>query len=166
MRALACAAVALVSLTACFGPDADLTESGKGRPLVDVEFPDAVDPGSTTTATVTVENRGPGDMGTVVVAFAAVGVAAASGPLPQQLVPPASARDNPAIGAIAPEPRSVSGDGVVYVFGRLEEDATMEIEFEIVAPSTPGPAASSVSVYDGAEADRIRGVRLETLVKG
>lgn len=166
MRRFAASALALLLLGACFGPDTNLTDGGKGRPVLSVDFPPSVAPGAPATATLTVENPGPGDMASVVVAFAPVGVAAASGPLPADLVPIAFTRDNPAVAAVTPEPRSVSRDGIVYVFGGLEEGATTEISFEIVVPEETGTAANSVSVYDGAEPDRIRGVRLETLVRG
>ena len=166
MRRVAAAAAALLALGACFGPATDLTEDGRGKPVLSIEFPDTVAPGESATATLTVENPGPGDMSSVVVAFATVGVAAASGPIPADLVPISSSRDNPAVAEVTPAPESVSRDGVVYVFEGLEEGATAEILFEIVAPDQAGTAANSVSVYDGAETDRIRGVRLETLVTG
>lgn len=165
-RLVAAAGAAAVLLIGCFGPDPNLTESGKGKPVLAVDFPDAVSPGEVATATLTVENPGPGDIRIVTVAFAGVGVPAASGPLPVDLVPITTTPDNPAVRSVEPQPQSVSNDGVVYYFGGLEEGETMEIAFEIVAPEEPGPAASSVSVYDGREPDRIRGVRLETVVRG
>lgn len=166
MRRLALASVVLVALAACFGPDPNLTDSGKGKPALSIEFPEEVEAGGTATATLTVENPGPGDMSSVVVAFASVGVAAASGPLPAELVPITTSGDNPAIASVTPEPRSVSEDGVIYVFDGLREGESLEVEFAIRAPETPGPAANSVSVYAGDEADRIRGLRLETVVRG
>lgn len=166
MRRLVAAATALLALGACFGPDPNVSESGKGLPVLEAEFPEAVTRGSTATATLTVENPGPGDMSAVVVAFASVGVAAASGPIPVDLVPITTTRDNPAIESVTPEPQSVSDDGVIYVFDGLEEGGTMEISFVIRAPLETGPAANSVSVYSGDEADRIRGLRLETVVRG
>lgn len=164
--AAAAAVVAVLGLGACFGPQNDLTESGKGKPVLSIEFPATVAAGEPATAKLTVENPGPGDMSSVVVAFATVGVPAASGPIPADLVPISSSRDNPAVAGITPEPESVSRDGIVYVFEGLEEGTSTEIRFELVAPGRPGIAANSVSVYDGSEADRIRGVRLETLVTG
>ena len=166
MRRLLPAIAASLLLTACFGPDPNLTETGKGKPVLDVEFPAEVSPGSVETATLTVENPGPGRIDVVTVAFAGVGVPAASGPLPVDLVPITTTSDNPAVRSVEPEPREVSGDGVVYYFGALEEGGVMEIAFELVMPDEPGPAASSVSVYDGRETDRIRGVRLATTVRG
>lgn len=161
-------AVATVLLLAagCFGPDPNLTESGKGKPLLEVEFPEESAAGSVETATLTVENPGPGDIEILTVAFAGVGVPAASGPLPVDLVPITTTQDNPAVRSVDPEPQRVSNDGVVYYFGPLDEGETTEIAFEIVLPKTPGPAASSVSVYDARAIDRIRGLRLATAVKG
>ena len=162
----ACAVMLVLSLTACFGPDPNLTESGKGKPLIAADFPEQADAGSVATATLTVENPGPGDIGTVTVAFAGVGVPAASGPLPVDLVPITTSSENPAFRSIDPEPEDVSDDGVVYYFGALPEGETLEIAFDIVVPDEPGPAASSVSVYDGNDTERIRGLRLETEVTG
>jgi hypothetical protein len=166
MRRLAIAAVALAFLAGCFGPDPNLTESGKGKPVIDVDFPAAVSPGSVATATLTVENPGPGDIGTIAVAFTTVGVAGASGPLPTELVPITTTPDNPMVEDVTPEPRDVSSDGVVYYFDGVEEEGSLEIAFDIRVPETPGPAANSVSVYAGEEPDRIRGLRLETVVRG
>jgi hypothetical protein len=162
----AAAVVLLLAATACFGPDPNLTESGKGKPVVSAEFPESVPAGDVGTATLTVDNPGPGDIGTVTVAFAGVGVPAASGPLPVDLVPIATSGQNPAVRSVEPEPSDVSDDGVVYYFGGLEEGESMEIAFEIAVPDEAGPAASSVSVYDGNDTERIRGLRLQTEVTG
>lgn len=166
MKRTAAAVLLVTLLGGCFGPDPNVTESGKGKPVLSVDFPDSVEGGSTATATLTVENPGPGDMGSVVVAFASVGVAAASGPLPAELVPLATSDENPAVASIDPKPRNVSGDGVLYVFDGLAEGETTEISFDIRIPEERGPAANSVSVYAGEDASRIRGLRLETVVTG
>ncbi|HEX2296812.1 MAG TPA: hypothetical protein VHN37_16085 [Actinomycetota bacterium] len=166
MRRLRPAALALVLLAGCFGPNPNVTESGKGKPLLSVEFPDTAAPGSVETATMTVENPGPGDIRTLAIAFASVGVAGASGPLPADLVPLTTTSDNPAVVSITPEPQEVSADGVVYYFGPLPEGETTEIEFRIRVPESPGPAANSVTAYAGEETDRIRGLRLDTMVTG
>jgi hypothetical protein len=165
-KRLLVALLALASLAACFGPDPNLTESGQAKPLLSAEFPPEVEAGAAATATLTVENPGPGDIGTVTVAFAGVGAPAASGPLPNDLVPITTSSANPALRSVDPEPTEVSDDGVVYYFGALPEGETLEIAFEIVVPEQPGPAAASVSVYDGNDPDRIRGLRLETEVRG
>lgn len=166
MKRAVAAAFALTFLVACFGPDPNLSESGKGKPLLTVEFPERAARASIETATLTIENPGPGDIGSVVVAFATVGVAGASGPLPAELVPVTTTSDNPAIASVSPEPRDVSDDGVVYVFDGLEEGESREITFDIRLPEDPGPAANSVSVYAGEDSDRIRGVLLQTEVTG
>jgi hypothetical protein len=166
MRRVAAALIALALLPACFGPDPNVTESGKGKPLLTVGFPESVSRGSLQTATFTVENPGPGDMGSVVIAFASVGVAGASGPLPTELVPVTTSPENPVVESISPEPRDVSDDGVIYVFDGLEEGGSLDIAFRIRVPGTAGPAANSVSVYAGEDSTRIRGVRLQTVVTG
>lgn len=166
MRRLVAAALLPFLLTGCFGPDPNVTETGKGKPVLAVDFPETVSRGATATATLTVDNPGPGDMASVVVAFASVGVAGASGPLPADLVPIATRSENPAVVSVTPEPRDVSDDGVVYVFDGLDEGETMDVSFEIRVPEEPGPAANSVSVYAGEDASRIRGLRLETTVTG
>lgn len=166
MRRLLAAGLVLATLGACFGPDPNVTETGKGKPVLSVDFPGTVPRGTVETATITVENPGPGDMGSVVVAFASVGVAGASGPLPAELVPITTTPDNPVVAGISPEPRDVSDDGVVYVFDGLEEGGSVQISFDIRVPETLGPAANSISVYAGEDAGRIRGLRLETVVTG
>lgn len=163
---VATASAVLVLLTGCFGPDPNLTESGKGKPVLSVEFAEEAAPGAVETATITVENPGPGDIEVLTVAFAGVGVPAASGPLPDELVPITTTSDNPAVRSVEPEPQKVSNDGVVYYFGPLPEGETTEVSFDLVLPDTPGSAASSVSVYDAREPDRIRGLRLATAVRG
>jgi len=166
MGRLVAAAAALLLLAGCFGPDPNLTESGKGKPRLTIEFPTSASPGAVETATLTVENPGPGDIRAVAVAFASVGVAAASGPLPVELVPITTTTDNPAIASIEPEPNDVSPDGVVYFFDGLAEGESMDIAFDIRVPDQPGPAANSVSVYAAEDTARIRGLRLETTVTG
>lgn len=166
MRRLFAAVAGLALLSGCFGADPNLTDGGKGKPLLGVEFPGSVSRGGTATATLTVENPGPGDMGSVVVAFASVGVAGASGPIPTELVPLTTSSDNPVMVSIEPEPRNVSDDGVIYVFDGLPQGESREITFEIRVPDEAGPAANSVSVYAGEDADRVRGVLLQTEVTG
>lgn len=166
MRRVLAAAFVLGLLAGCAGPDPNLTESGKGKPALSVEFPESVTRGSVETATFTVENPGPGDMGSVVIAFATVGVAGASGPLPAELVPLTTSSENPRVASVSPKPRDVSDDGVLYVFDGLEEGASMDVSFEIRVPDEAGPAANSVSVYAGEDAARISGLLLRTVVTG
>ncbi|HEX2294508.1 MAG TPA: hypothetical protein VHN37_04285 [Actinomycetota bacterium] len=158
------AVAALLLLAACFGPDPNLTDDGKGLPVLTVEFPEKSPAGSVQTATLTVDNPGPGDIGSVVVTFVTAGIAAVSGPIPAELVPITTTPDNPAIAGITPEPTDVSDDGIVYVFEGVEEGGSLEIAFDIRIPDEPGPAANSITVYAGEDTDRIRGVRVETEV--
>lgn len=162
------AALVLVVVTSilpgCFGPDPNLTETGRGRPQVAVEFAARSPAGSEQTAVVTIANPGPGEMQKVVVAFAFVGPARASADLPNPIVAPGGRRRNESVVAIRPAPRAVSPDGVVYVFGGLAAGEEMTIEFDLVVPAQPGEAANSVTVYAGEEPERAGGARLETTV--
>jgi hypothetical protein len=166
-RAVHGAAVAamLLLLPACFTSKANLTESGKGRPVLTIEFPEVSEPESVQDAVLEVTNPGPEDMQTVAVAFALVGPAAGQIEFPNILVPFGMGRDNPAIAEVEPEPEAISDDGAVYFFGPLAEDASLTITFSIVVPDETGVAANSVQVYDGGEIDRAKGIRLETLVE-
>lgn len=149
----------------CFqGGDEDLTSEGKGKPTVTIDFPSSVEPGSTQTASLEVTNPGPGDMPSVVVAFAFVGPVATEGELPPAIVTVGTKGENPSIKGVDPPPGGVSPDGVVYVFEGLEAGAAMRITFEIVVPEEPGSAANSVTVYDGADPSRAAGARLQTTV--
>lgn len=148
--------------TGCFGEDPNLTESGLGRPYVTVEFPETVEPGTTHDARVTIENPGPGDMDSVVVAFLRVGPAQGGEPLPVPLVDAGARGGNPAIVAIEPEPRGTSPDAVVFTFGQLPERESTTITFSLKIPDVTGPAANSVQAYAGEDPSRARGARLET----
>jgi hypothetical protein len=154
------AALALALPAACFG-GAELSASGKGLPVVTVDFPARARPGSVGTASVHVTNPGPGAIGRVTVAFARVGAPSAQG-LPEPIV-----GGSPAAGVVAvrPRPSSVSADGAVYRFGPLAEGASRIIEFDLRVPRGGGVFANSVTVYDDAEPDRAGGARLETRVE-
>jgi hypothetical protein len=164
------AASAALLLSACLGPDPNLTESGEGKPEISVEFPDEVPAGSTQEAIITVTNPGPGEINVLAIAFARLG----DPKLPQPIVDVAP-RDRSAVLEIDPEPRAVSNDGVVYAFGTsegevvepiLREGESLEITFRLSMPASPGPAGNSVQAYDGEDVDRARGVRLETEILG
>lgn len=161
--ALLCAAVAL--LPGCFGPDPNVTETGKGRPIVSVGFAAQSAAGSVSTATVRVRNPGPGDMARIVVAFAYVGPAAGGEELPTPIVGPALRRKLSAVVKVHPEPRARSRDRVVYVFDGLAEGESAILHFDLRVPDEPGIAANSVTVYDGDDPERAAGGRLETLVR-
>jgi hypothetical protein len=163
-KAVVCLAVAssLVA-AACFGPDPNLTESGKGKPEVTVDFPAEVQRASTNAAVVEVTNPGPGDMSGFSIEFSLVGLGGTQG-VPIPLVATGSQEQSPSIAAVEPEPRAVSLEGVRFFFGALEEGETATVRFDIVAPDEPGTAANAVIVSDTEEAERSRGVRLVTEV--
>ncbi|MDQ3953295.1 MAG: hypothetical protein M3279_10100 [Actinomycetota bacterium] len=160
MRRVAAACVLLLALPACF-----LFREHDDDPILGVAIPATASPGEVVSAEVTVENPGPEDMSRVVVAFATVGVAAASGPIPNELVPVTTTSDNPVIESVEPAPSSVSDDGVVYVFGALEAGEETTITFDLRVPEQSGPAANSLSVYSGDDTERISGLLLQTVVR-
>ena len=161
MRRVAAAGIVLVMLPACF-----LFREHDDDPVLDADMPATAEAGEVVTAALTVENPGPEDMSNVVVAFATVGVAAASGPIPSELVPVTTTADNPVIESVQPAPVDVSPDGVVYVFEGLGADEQTTISFDIRVPEQAGPAANSVSVYAGDDTERISGLLLQTVVRG
>ena len=163
LRTLA-AALLLCAGVSCYGSDSNLTESGKGKPTLTVSFPDSVSPGDVEDLVLEVSNPGPGDMSSLFVAFTNVGVPGSG--LGNPLIPFGSRGESPAIVDISPEPESVSDDGSVYRFPRLEEGAATRITFSVEAPETRGPAANSVQVYDGADLERGTGKRVATTVEG
>ncbi|HVM34352.1 MAG TPA: hypothetical protein VM784_03310 [Actinomycetota bacterium] len=141
----------------CFG-DGELTSSGKGRPQVEVEFPASVRAGSVADATITVTNPGPGDMSGVAITFARVGNF-------YPIVDVASGGENPAVANVDPEPDRVDRAAVVYRFGALREGESGVYRFGLVVPDRRGPAANSVTVSAAEDLERIRGLRLETVVE-
>jgi hypothetical protein len=154
-------AAAVFLVPACFGSDADLTDSGEGKPVISVEFPQAVEAETSATATFQVENPGPGDMDSVLITFARLGRA----DLPDPLVDVGVQGENDAVIEVEPEPVAVSDDAVVYRFGGLEEGESMTVGFTLRMPSEPGAYANSVTAADGSDLERARGVRLETEVE-
>jgi hypothetical protein len=163
-RAIAAAVAAVVLTVSCFGPDPEVTASGKGLPQLSIEFPQTSEPGSTHTATLTVENPGPQPMTSVVVAFLRVGPAQ-GGQLPEPIVDGAAKHKNPAILGIEPKPEAISQAAVVFTFDGLREGESTTIAFRLKVPGTLGEAANSVTVYDGSDPTRARGVRLQTTVQ-
>lgn len=161
------AAVALAAAllgAACFSESADLTDSGKGKPSVAVDFPPTVAPGSTHTATLEIRNPGPGDMDSLFVSFSLVGVGGTEA-VPAPLVAVGRRRRSPSIVSVDPRPAEVAAGGAVYRFGGLGEGESATLVFRIKAPDEPGVAANSVTAYAGEEPDRARGVLLETRVQ-
>jgi hypothetical protein len=162
--ALIGAALALLA-AACYGPDPDVSPAGRGLPELAVDFPARSEAGSTQTAVLTVTNPGPEAMGQVVVAFLRVGPGGGSTELPTPIVDGAARHRNPAIVSIDPEPNAISLPAVEFTFGGLAEGESMEIRFRLQIPETRGQAANSVTVYEGSDPQRARGIRLQTEVE-
>ncbi|MFN2388693.1 MAG: hypothetical protein ABR575_03680 [Actinomycetota bacterium] len=155
------AAVALAG-AACFreaGPG--VTEKGLGIPVLSIDFPASVAPGSVQDAKLTITNPGPGEMTSVLVAFSALGDPS----LPAAIVGLGRKQANPAVVNVSPDPTAVSPDGVVYVFGRLGAEETTTITFRLRMPDRTGPAANAIQVYEGEDIDRARGIALRTVVE-
>ena len=154
------ALLGVVLLTSCAGPDPNLTESGTGKPQVTAEFPEQAEAGDVVTAVISITNPGPEDMTSVVVSFARVGDPS----LPYPIVEPLPNRARAGIEGIRPEPTGESPPDATYTFGPLAEGDSTTIEFDLVIPERDGTVGNSVQVYDGAEPERARGVRIETEV--
>lgn len=160
--------VVALAMPGCFGGSSNTTETGLGKPSVGVEIPAQVEAGSTQEFVVTIANPGPGDMDTVVVAFALVGPVRSDGSLPTPLV---SMGGESSVVSVDPEPAGISDNGTVYVFGDTRDAAVVaegeefQVTFTIETPDESGTAANSVQVYDGSEVERAAGARLETLVE-
>lgn len=171
----------------CAGEDPNVTESGKGKPVVTVTFPAETTTASEHEAEITVHNPGPGDMRSIVVAFASVGPRSGQREMPIPIVAFGAKGENPSVMSIEPEPTAISPDGVLFTFGprcpdggafpadcqgvarddaapRIAAGETITLVFTLRVPVLSGVAANSVQVYDGAEVDRAGGARLETVV--
>ncbi len=162
--AVAVGLIGLLFFSGCFGGNPDVTESGKGRPRISVEFPERSEPSSVQTAVLEILNPGPGDMSGLSVSFTRVGMV--GGQVPDPIVSIGSGGENPAVVDVEPEPEAVSAEGDVYVFEGLEEGASTTVAFELKVPEEPGVAANAVVVSDAREIDRSRGVPLCTVVGG
>lgn len=165
MKAAALATLAAFALSGCFGSSPEVTSSGRGLPEVTVSFPESVAGGTTETASLQVSNPGPGDIEAMIVAFTLVG-AAGGHRLPAPLVPATFDRGERAITLVVPEPEAISRDGSTYRFGPLPVGDTITIEFHIRVSTSPGVAANSVTVSDVQDAERARGVLLQTTIEG
>lgn len=152
-------------LAACAAGDQGLSPSGEGLPRVSITFPGVAEPGSVQEAVLNVLNPGPGDLERISVTFVRVGPSAPGEPLPQPIVDAVAGRGNSAVVSVEPEPRSVSDDGVVYVFDGIPEGGSLRITFRLRVPVREGIAANSVTVSDATDLERAAGVRLETLVE-
>lgn len=159
------AALVLVPLLtgSCFGA-AEVTDTGKGLPRLTVEFPPEVKPGSVHDLTITVDNPGPGDMASFLIAFGTVGVGGEVVVAQPLLVAGPPGGQSPSVLAVEPEPVEVEQAGLVFKFGPLDEGASTTVIFSIKAPATVGTYANSVQAYDAQAIDRIRGARVQTKV--
>lgn len=164
MRLAVLGVAALLLAVACAGDDPDLAPSGLSRPRLTIEFPATVQSASVHTAVLEVTNPGPGDMDAIRVTFARVGVAGRRD-LPVPIVEAGFRGRNEAILDIEPPARSVSEDGVSYIFEGLGEGESVTIDFVLEVPRDPGYAANAVIVEDAQDIERSRGVRLETTVE-
>jgi len=167
-RRLLVLVVGAVVAVSCAGSGAELSESGNGLPQVTVDFPASAEAGSVRPAVLEVSNPGPGDIGTLIVAFTRAGDPA----LPTPIVDVTAGNAPGAVRSVDPDPAAVS-DGVVYRFSSespgepfLPDGGSVTFTFDLVVPKRLGAAANAVQVYDGSEIDRAAGVRLETEVEG
>lgn len=156
-------------VASCGGSGAGLSETGRGLPRITLEFPPAAAPGSVQQAVLEVMNPGPGDIGTLIVAFTRAG----DPDLPAPIVDVTGGNRPSAVRSVHPRPEGVSDDGVVYRFDGaspgepfLAQGDSAVITFDLAVPRQPGTAANAVQVYDGSDIDRATGVRLETEVEG
>lgn len=161
MRGPALVVVAAAILVGCSGPDPNLTESGMGKPVVTAEIPASAEPGEVVTATIKVENPGPGDLQPIVVAFTRVGDPS----LPLPIVEPRRGLKQAGIEEIRPEPNGASPTESTFTFDGVAEGDSTTIEFDLRIPEDArGTLGNVIQVYDGAEIDRARGARIEVEV--
>jgi hypothetical protein len=151
-------AASVVAATACFA------SSEPDRPELSIEFPESVDAGSVHELVVDVFNPAPEAIDPLFVSFTWVGVGGAQD-VPPPIVNLGSRGANSAVLEVSPQPSGVSTDGTVYRFGSLAEGGSTTITFTLRVPREPGVAANAVTVYDGEEIDRAKGVRLQTTVR-
>jgi hypothetical protein len=160
VRATLALALVALSMGACFGPDPNVTGEGKARPEVEVSAPAEASSGDVVDVRLAIANPGPGAFDSIVVAFSRLGDA----DLPPPLVDVAPRRGPKPVASVDPKPNAVGQNGVVYTFDGLDEGDSMTITFEVTVPPVTEIGSSvgnAVVVYDGAEPNRARGVRLE-----
>ena len=162
MRRLAALASLVLILGSCYGPDASLTESGKSKPELELQFPSTTTPGATEVAELTITNPGPQVMDSLVVAFSRLG----DPDLPAPVVDVAPPNGEGAVREVSPKPKGISPEGIIFTFDGLDADGSMTISVTLVMPAETGPAGNAILVYDGQDPERARGVRLETEVGG
>ncbi|MEA2461221.1 MAG: hypothetical protein QOH90_1398 [Actinomycetota bacterium] len=157
---------ALLALTSCAAGGEELTSSGKGYPRPTIEFPAVTAPGSEQKAVLTIENPGPGDIPVLLVTFVMAAPASPGQGFPVPIVNGGPGGKDPNVVSIDPEPDAVDARGVNYRFGALPEGETTSITFTLRVPKEAGPAGNAITVSDGSEVERARGVRLQTNVEG
>ena len=162
MRRLVTLAALAMVLGSCVGPDPSLTEGGKSKPELSLEFPSSAAPGTVETAELTITNPGPGAMDSIVVAFSRLG----DPDLPAPVVDVAPPNGRGAVRDITPEPNGPSPEGIIFTFEGLGVGESRTITFDLTVPQDTGPAGNAILVYDGQDPERARGVRLETEVGG
>lgn len=155
--------VVSILCVACFPPDTELTDAGRGLPDLTAEIEPVLEPGSTTQLSVIITNPGPGDMTSVIVSFSRVG-ASAQEELPQPLVDVGVQKESDSIIGSDPEPESISLDAMTYKFAGLREGESVTIVFELKVPKQQGAYANALVAYDGVDVERARGIRINATV--
>lgn len=158
---LAGLAAALV-LVSCYTTQA----GGPGLPELAVQFPEYSKGGEIQEAVLTISNPGPEPFTGISVAFVRVGPGPQGGPLPRPIVDGIAQTSNGAVVSVSPKPLGTSIDGIAFNFGPLAEGDDRTIRFKLRLPVQPGEAANSILVYDSRNTDRIKGIRLSTIVRG
>ncbi|HEV3473010.1 MAG TPA: hypothetical protein VG408_07395 [Actinomycetota bacterium] len=164
-RAGALVGVVFVIILVLFVANRDVRrDENPGDPVITVDFPATAEPGSIQAATFTISNPGPGDMGSLFLAFVRVGPSQGGSELPFPIVDPGRDKVNPNIVSIEPEPEAISPDAVQFRFGSLEQGEQLTVTFELRIPEVTGEVANSVTAYAGEDPSRASGVRLSTQV--
>ena len=144
----------LIVLAACFSGNADVTDSGKGFPQLQVQAPTTAAQGDVITVELEITNPGPEEMKEVVVVFARLG----DPELPYPIVEGLPGRRAKGVVSVDPAPTARSEDGITYRFPGLAEGASTTVRFDLRVPMEDGPVGNSIQVYDSADAERARGV--------
>jgi hypothetical protein len=161
------ASLALAFLVGCFGPDPNLTPSGKSRPVVRIEAPEAAGPGDEIEARLSISNPGPQEFNGIVVAFARLG----DPELPYPIVEAIQGQSG-AVVDVRPDPIADSPDGVSFRFPGLADGESIEITFTLRIPGRADivgdgvSVGNSVQVYDAGDPERARGVPLKVRLEG
>jgi hypothetical protein len=169
VKAVGAGAAVLLCLTlgGCFGPDPNVTDTGKSKPELSIEAPPSAGFGDEIEATLRISNPGPEPFTGTVVTFARLG----DPELPYPIVEAVEGRTYGVIG-VDPEPVASSSDGVTFRFPGLDEGETLDIAFTLRIPERADMTAdsatvgNSVQVYDAEDPERARGVPLKVRLEG